>query len=1266
MVKKKEIYESSSEEEIEDEEIEEEEEEEEEEIKENEKEKIVKLDNFQHYLKKPSMYIGRTKKIQSNQYLYDEDEAMITYEDMEISPGLFKIIDEILVNAADRVIESDCTEIKIDVDMDSGWITVRNNGKSMPTRFEEKYGMYFPQIAFAESNSSTHFDETKVRKGGGTHGIGAKATGVFSKTVNIEILDTNTKDEIAVKYTQIFENNLSKINSPKIIKLPNNKLKSYTQYSFLPDYKRFDHPDGLEENDYKWIQRRCLEISINANKIKDVNVYFNDELIQVKTISEYVDLFLPDYNSEFIKVNKTKDKSVTKEVIYEDEELTKIRWMKCIEEIDDWTVCVLYDPNKEMEKHEDVSFVNSVNTYEGGTHLRVVSNNINNKIIKEARGKKKDEGLLKKSDLKNYLVYFIISFIENPEFDQQSKFKLVTTEKELNSIYEPSEKFLKMLITKELIMSVRELSDFNSLKTLTKEGKRTKFTVIPNHTNAESNNRTKCTLFLTEGSSASTAVSRGFKVIGHEFYGCFQLRGKITNPRDLSYESLKKKLSKPNSATMNLIRVIGLEIGKEYDSFDKLQYRHIIAFMDEDLDGSHIKCLVINFFQCLWPSLFEINDGKGSFIKLMRTPLVVITKNVKGKDPIEKLFYTLKSYDDWKKNSKDKGWSVPVYYKGMGGHGENADKLFENLDEKLINVEWSKEYNEIILKDYKQTIYKKDASLDSLLLAFGKPYSSNRRNWINKYNPENELDLYKKSVTIPEMIHYDLKPFSVSDNIRSIPSLIDGFKPVQRQIYYVMMNKGIIKLLQIAGDMLKKVNYHHGDASVHQSVFNMGQLFAGSNNICLFDRIGEFGTRQKNGEDNVAARYASAGLNTLSQKIYRSEDFDILPRKIDSGKIVGPEYFIPIIPIVLCNDRNGTGTGWKCEMQPCNPLDVIDNTIRKINKKELKKMLPWFHNFLGTVEESDEENKYVIKGSWEVKEEEPDFVYIYDLPIGTHIISYIEELNNQIAKNLSKRVSKKKEKEEQNSKVKKKKLKNSEIIKNIIDLSNRSSGNNIWIKLKFTKGYLDTVEEDEIESGLGLTKKINNLNMSFFNGEHKLKKYISYEDIFDIFYPIRLKYYKKRKENLIKSYNYEILKLENLIRYLKMLSKDKLRYSKKGGQSKTKQEINEELEELEFDKLGSNYLDDDEENYNYKYLRNTKTTAMELEKMNKMEEKLKDLKNQLDTLQKTRLEDIWLSELDELKKEYIKWYDHYHNKFLEDDKKIKKGIVIKTLKRGKK
>lgn len=176
----------------------------------------------------------------------------------------------------------------------------------------------------------------------------------------------------------------------------------------------------------------------------------------------------------------------------------------------------------------------------------------------------------------------------------------------------------------------------------------------------------KCTLILTEGDSAKSLAMAGIEVVGRDYFGVFPLKGKLLNVREASMKTLGA-----NEEIQNIIKIIGLQFNKDYDSLKSLRYGSIMIMSDQDTDGSHIKGLIINFIHFFWPSLFRFRG----FLKEFITPLLKVSKN---REVIP--FFTMQDFKRWSESVPNiKLWKIK-YYKGLGtSTDKEAQEYFNEI-----------------------------------------------------------------------------------------------------------------------------------------------------------------------------------------------------------------------------------------------------------------------------------------------------------------------------------------------------------------------------------------------------------------------------------------------------------------------------------------------------------------------------------------------------------------------------------------------------------
>ena len=170
-----------------------------------------------------------------------------------------------------------------------------------------------------------------------------------------------------------------------------------------------------------------------------------------------------------------------------------------------------------------------------------------------------------------------------------------------------------------------------------------------------------------------------------------------------------------------------------------------------------------------------------------------------------------------------------------------------------------------------------------------------------------------------------------------------------------------------------------GEVSLQGTIVNMAQDFVGSNNINLLNPNGQFGTRLMGGKDAGAARYIFTELNKVTGTLFHGDDAPLLNYLDDDGLKIEPQYYVPILPVVLVNGANGIGTGFSTQVPCYNPEDIVANLHRLMADEPPLDMVPWYRGFTGSIERL-EERGFVTKGAWRAI---PGGVEVTELPIGS-------------------------------------------------------------------------------------------------------------------------------------------------------------------------------------------------------------------------------------------------------------------------------------------
>ena len=1083
----------------------------------------------EHILDNPDTYVGSIENVEQPLYIMNEDGKIIE-KTMEYNPGLFKLFDEGIVNCRDHYIrmkqQSHGEKVnQIHIQIENGKITMYNNGNGIDIEKHPTYQIWIPEMIFAHLRTSTNYDKTQKKITGGKNGFGFKLVLIWSSYGKIETID-HTR---GLKYVQEFEKNLDIIHKPKITK---SKSKPYTSVCFIPDYERFGI-SNLSQDMISLFQRRVYDIG--GITPKDVKVKFNNQQIKVNDFKHYVQLYLNEEQK--------------KQTLYEE---TNERWS--------YAICLNHE-------HKQVSFVNGIHTSKGGKHVDYIVNQITKKMITYISQKKKIT--VKPAIIKEQFMIFVNAVIENPSFDSQTKDYLNTSQSKFGSTCEVSSSVIDKLAKMGILNTSCELTEIKDKKNAKKtDGNKNKnIRGIPKLVDANYAGTIKSKdtmLILCEGDSAKAGILSGLVNNDRNIIGVYPMRGKLFNVRGENQKRINE-----SKEIGEIKKIMGLETGKTYSNVNDLRYGKIVFMTDQDLDGSHIKGLCINFIAYLWPSLLQIPG----FIGFMNTPILKATKLNKVIQ-----FYSQGDYDKWKTENNDgKGYKMK-YYKGLG-------------------TSTSKEFKEYFKE--KKVVSFVHESQDDLLIdkIFNKTKSDERKEWLTSYDRERYLDVKSKSISYKDFLDDELIHFSKYDCDRSIPSGVDGLKLSQRKILFAAFKKKLqqeIKVAQFSGYVSEQSGYHHGEASLNGAIVNMAQDFVGSNNINLLMPNGQFGTRLQGGKDSASERYIYTKLNPLTRKLFRKEDDNVLRYLDDDGLSVEPIYYVPIIPMILVNGALGIGTGFATTIPCFDPKQLVQIIKKKIQDHQLKMdyveeyMHPYYKGFKGTITKIDN-HKYITTGCTHVKDKTT--LVITELPVGTWNEPYLVFLEKCIDT---------------------KKF-------NLKEYKDLSTDKDVHIELYFTPkvNLQESWTLDKMVQNMKCTTSLSTSNMYLFNKDEILTKYNNVNEIINDFIEVRMEYYVKRKEEQVKQMQSLMMLYSNKYKFINELLNDSIDLRKKKSQ-----EIEQILTSKEYDKIENSY----------QYLVKMPMDMVNEENIIKLKNEYDSTKESLDKLISTSHITMYYEELCELEK----------------------------------
>jgi DNA topoisomerase-2 len=593
-----------------------------------------KLTDIEHVILRPGMYIGSIKPHTTTKWLINEGK-MINKE-VTYNPGFLKIFDEIVTNSVDESKREGSKLNTIKITITDQRIEVWDNG-GIPVIKHKEYNEWIPEMIFSNLKAGSNFDDTESRVVAGTNGVGSSITNIYSSKFIISTCDGKNK------FFQVFSNNMR----DRVIAKITASTKKHTEIIFTPDFEKFGLT-SIDETHSKLIEKRIYDIAACNPSLK---IYFNNKLINLNSFEDYIKLYVDEYFYEF-----KKDKT--------------------------WSIGIALSE----KGFQQISFANSTETYDGGTHVDYVMN----QIIVQLREffLKKHKVDIKPNELKNHMFLFLDSTIVNPSFSSQTKEKLITESKEFGSTFEISAKLVQSILKSEIVNSIldwieqkKNADDSKLQRDINKKLSKIK---VDKLIDAKGKDRWKCSLGIFEGDSASGAFR---KYRSAETMGAFSLLGKFINVSDINNQKLIQ-----NKEAVGLMGSIGLKLGKEI-SLKDLRYGRILFYTDADFDGNAISALLINFLYKYWPEIFD-----RKMVYKVETPIMVAVPKNKTKKKI--LFYTHTEYNLWLKKNDIKQYDIK-YKKGLAA---------------LVDDE----YKDIINNPRITLITKDDVSTRSLEIWFGK------------------------------------------------------------------------------------------------------------------------------------------------------------------------------------------------------------------------------------------------------------------------------------------------------------------------------------------------------------------------------------------------------------------------------------------------------------------------------------------------------------------------------------------------------------------
>mmetsp|Transcript_37329 Transcript_37329/g.93759 ORF Transcript_37329/g.93759 Transcript_37329/m.93759 type:complete len:1470 (+) Transcript_37329:226-4635(+) len=1127
-----------------------------------------KMSQREHILLRPDTYVGSTEKQTESMFVWDQATKKIVSREIRYVPALYKIFDEIVVNAADNAMRDPqgMKILEITVRKTDGSISVMNDGQGVPVVIHKEHNMYVPELIFGHLLTSDNYDDSQKKVTGGRNGYGAKLTNVFSTKFIVECGDSNHR----LKFTQVFSDNMSQRDEPLIEPYEG---ADFTRVTFWPDLKIFGMKK-IEDDIFSLMAKRAYDIA--GTKRAEYRVKFNKAWVPVSSFLDYVGL----YEHKLDMGAKSKDEKASASFVH-----AKIN--------NRWEVAF----GLSEDGFGQVSHVNSICTSKGGTHVTHVQEQLVTAITRALKEQNKDGLDISKTHIQGHLRIFCNCLIENPAFDTQTKERLTTKSEAFGSTCKlPKDlvsKFLQSGVV-EMVLRYAQAKNMAKLgKMLAPKGNKRKLMGIPKLEDARhagTKSGKDCTLILTEGDSAKALAVAGLSVVGRDWYGVYPLKGKILNVRMASVKQVTK-----NAQIQELLKIMGLDVRKQYKDANSLRYGAIMIMADQDHDGSHIKGLLINVLHTWWPSLLKVEG----FLKEFVTPIVKVTQG-----GVVTSFFTQQEYKDWQR--KCSGPFKSKYYKGLGtSTAAEGKEYFRNLDEHVLSFTWGGKADD-----------------DAIDMAFSPDRADDRKEWMNAYEEGNIVDHSQKMLSLGDFVNKELIQFSRYDLSRSVPSIVDGLKTSQRKVLFACFKRNLksdVKVAQLVGYTSEQTAYHHGETSLENTIINLAQDFVGSNNLNLLVPSGQFGTRMLGGEDHAASRYIYTRLAQCARLAFHPDDDRVLKYLDEDGQSVEPEWYCPVIPMVLVNGGFGIGTGWACKVPNFNPREIIANIRAHLRGEDMVDMKPWYEGFAGTIEE-DTPGKYISYGR--IEEIDATTLRITELPIKTWTQKYKDMLDKYAQDGF------------------------------IQAYSEAHTANHVRFDLSLSRKQIEKAKEKGLVNFFKLTSSVPTNLIYLFDADGRIVKYDNVLEIMEEFCAVRRAFYVKRKTNLMRELTYEESVLSNKVCFIQMVVDGELSLSRNrsdildelrthGLQAMTELkavlELREEAndDDLPADNAAVDVVGEDDgvgELADYSYLLNMRLWNLTAEKVEALVQERDEKRRELDKLKVTTVEQLWERDLEALER----------------------------------
>ena len=585
---------------------------------------IQALEGIEHVRMRPSMYIGDVG-----------------------SRGLHHLVYEVVDNSIDEALAGHCDAISVTITKENG-IRVKDNGRGIPVDMHKKEGVSALEVVMTKIGAGGKFDKDSYKVSGGLHGVGVSCVNALS----IYLKATVYRDG------KIWEQEYSKGKKTKEVEEVGKTTDRGTQVEFSPDKEIFD--DIVYS--YDTLSARMREL---AYLNKGITIVLTDERENAEDGNFKSETFFSERGlSEFVEfLDGTRERLIEKVVAIEGEK-----------DNIPVEVAMIYNTSYSENIH---SYVNNINTHEGGTHLTGFRRGLTNTLKKYAE----NSGMLDKlkfeiagDDFREGLTAIVSVKVAEPQFEGQTKTKLGNREvsapvsqavsEMLSNYLEENPGDAKKIIEKVILAATARHAARKAREMVQRKNPMGGAGLPGKLADCASKDPAKCELFLVEGDSAGGTAKQGRD---REFQAIMPLRGKILNVEKAMVHKIFE-----NEEIKNIYTALGVRVGTEEDSkalnLEKLRYHKAVIMCDADVDGSHIQTLILTFFFRYMREMIE-----NGYIYIATPPLYLVRKGKQAK-----YAWDDKERDGYIDKMKGSGSESSVHVQRYKGLGEmNAEQLWD-------------------------------------------------------------------------------------------------------------------------------------------------------------------------------------------------------------------------------------------------------------------------------------------------------------------------------------------------------------------------------------------------------------------------------------------------------------------------------------------------------------------------------------------------------------------------------------------------------------